>query len=282
MKMILPPFASPQDFKAAIHPPETYSETFSYWFIFCANKLLVSANGKMLPSSHSLILNNVLYMGTLKGIHLFSGEIQDEIEPADGYIWSSLRPLHATLDESIFSIAGRALQLIQWNRSNKYCGYCGSATFLHERERCRECQSCGQLAYPKQSMAVLVLVRKDKHILLARSPQFSEPFFSTLAGFVEPGETLEQCVIREILEEVGIIVKNVRYFANQPWPLSNSFMIGFSCEWQEGEIQIDPTEIEEAGWFNVNNLPKLPPKYSLERLQIDEFIKEKGNFSSNL
>jgi NAD+ diphosphatase len=274
--MILPPLASPQDFKAAVLKPETYSDIneHTYWFIYSGTKLLVSVDGKKLPSNHDFILINVLYIGTLKGIHLFSGEIQEEIQLPNGYMWSQLMPLHATLDETKYSIAGRALQLLQWDRSNKYCGFCGTATLSREHERCRECPSCGQLAYPKQSIAILALITKEDQILLARSPQFPDGFYSILAGFVEPGETLEQCVIREVFEEVGITVKNVRYFANQPWPLSNSLMIGFSCEWQEGDIQIDPAEIEDAAWFNVNNLPQLPPTYSLARLQIEEYIKE--------
>jgi NAD+ diphosphatase len=122
-------------------------------------------------------------------------------------------------------------------------------------------------------MAILALVRKGHQILLARSPQFPEPFFSALAGFVDPGETFEQCVIREVFEEVGIKVKNVQYFGSQPWPLSNSIMIGFFCEWKEGEIQIDPNEIGEASWFDVSNLPRLPPIYSLSRFLIDAFIQ---------
>lgn len=272
--MILPPFAAPQDFKGALHPPDMCSD--AYWFIFSGNKLLVSADGSRLPMSHDFVLNRMLYIGTLKDIHLFSGEVQIEGEPPSGWMWSYLRPLHATLDGSIYAIAGKALQLIQWDRSNKYCGYCGDVTFMRTHERCRECKSCRQVAYPKQSMAILALVKKEDHILLARSPQFPEPFYSTLAGFVDPGETLEQCVMREVLEEVGIRVKNVRYFGSQPWPLSHSLMIGFSCEWQEGDIQIDPSEIEDAAWFHVNDLPQLPPLYSLARFQIDEFIQEKG------
>jgi len=272
--MILPPFAAPENFKSAICPP---NEGEGDWFIFSKDQLLIGDDKKTLPTHHDFVLQRTLYIGTLKERHLFAGEVEAGTKSPPGWLWSSLRPLYATLNKEHYSIAGRALQLIHWDRANKYCGHCGHATFLREHERCRECKSCGQLAYPKLSIAILALVKRGNQILLARSPQFLEPFYSTLAGFVDPGETLEQCVIREVLEEVGIKVKNVRYFGNQPWPLSYSLMIAFACEWQEGEIQIDPGEITEAAWFDMTNLPYLPPPYSLSRILIDEFVKESKN-----
>jgi NAD+ diphosphatase len=115
----------------------------------------------------------------------------------------------------------------------------------------------------------MALVKKENKILLARSPHFPEKLYSVLAGFVDPGETLEQCVIREVLEEVGIQVKNLQYFGSQPWPLSHSLMIGFVCEWASGEIQTDPLEIEDAGWFDMAHLPQIPTNISLARALID-------------
>lgn len=268
--MMLPPFSTPDGFKSAVHAPADLGE--SYWFIFSNNRLLIGDDKRRLPTRLDCVLQRVLYLGTFEGKHLFAGEAQAGIEPPSGWIWAPIRPLHATLNKAEYAIAGRAMQLIHWDRSNQYCGYCGNPTFSREYERCRECKSCGQLAYPKLSMAILALVSRGDQILLARSPHFPEPFYSTLAGFVDPGETLEQCVIREVLEEVGIKVKNMRYFGSQPWPLSHSIMIGFSCEWEEGIIQIDPAEIEDAAWFDLTNLPQLPPLYSLSRLLIDEFV----------
>ena len=273
-RMISPPFAAPEGFKGAVHAPDSIGE--ACWLIFSGNQLLVGDDKKRLPDRPDCALQRTLYIGVFKGKHFFAGEVQAGIDSPIGWSWSPIRPLHATLNEEEYAIAGRAMQLIYWDRSNQYCGHCGNPTFSREYERCRECKSCGQLFYPKLSMAMLALVRKADQILLARSPHFPEPFYSTLAGFVDPGETLEQCVIREVFEEVRIKVKNVRYFGSQPWPLSHSIMIGFSCEWEEGEIQIDAAEIEDAAWFDVSNLPRLPPLYSLARFLIDEFIQTQG------
>lgn len=272
--MILPPFAAPQDFKSGVILPDSGE---ALWFIFSKDCLLVRDDKKTLPMEHEFVLQRVLYLGTYKVKHLFAAEIELESQASTGWQWIPLRALYSTLLPEVYSIAGRAMQLIHWDRANEYCGHCGSLTFSHTNERCRECNACGQLNYPKMSMAILALIRREDQILLARSLQFPDSFYSILAGFVEPGETLEQCVVREVFEEVGIKVKNVKYYGNQPWPFSHSLMIAFTCEWQEGEIQINPTEIAEATWFDMANLPSLPPTFSLSRILIDEFVKEFQN-----
>jgi NAD+ diphosphatase len=270
--MILPPFSAPQEFKSAISPS---LRDEACWFIFSKDQLLVEESRKFLPTHHEFTLQRTLYLGTLKGKPLFAGEVEAGIKPPPGWIWSSLRPLYSVLNEESYAIAGRAMQLIQWDRTHKYCGQCGHETISRKHERCRECSSCGQLAYPKQSMAILALVKKGDQILLARSPQFPGPFYSILAGFVDLGETFEQCVAREVQEEVGIQVKNIRYFGSQPWPFSNSMMVGFTCEWESGEIQIDPTELEVADWYDCSQLPELPPPFSLARILIDHATSKK-------
>lgn len=268
--VIQPPFSAPEEFKSAVHPPDDIGEML--WFIFSGGHMLVANDHKTLPASSLCKLQRTLYLGRLKETFVFAGEAADGIEAPSGWIWVPIRPLHATLNPAEYAIAGRAMQLIHWDQNNQYCGHCGHPTFSRESERCRECKSCGRLFYPKFSMAILALIRKKNQILLARSSHFPEPFYSVLAGFVEPGETLEQCVAREVFEEVGIKVKKIQYFGSQPWPLSNSIMIGFSCEWQSGEIRIDPAEIEDAAWFEAANLPRLPPLYSLARFLIDDFV----------
>jgi len=183
-----------------------------------------------------------------------------------------MRELHGILGEEQFAIAGRAYQLIHWDRTNQYCGGCGAVTVHREKERCRECSSCKQLSYPKMAPAIMALVKKNDQILLARGPQFPQNFFSVLAGYVDPGETLEQCVAREVAEEVGIQVKNVQYFGSQPSPFSQALMVGFICDWAAGEIEIDPVEIEVAAWFEKSGLPQLPPHLSLSRMMIDSIL----------
>ena len=184
------------------------------------------------------------------------------------------------IDDEHFAIAGRAMQLLEWDRVHQHCGCCGSPTSVQEQERCRKCPCCGHLAFPKIAPVIMALITKGDKILLARGPNFPDNFFSVIAGFVEPGETLEQCVIREVQEEIGIQVKNLRYFGSQPWPFSQSLMVGFTCEWQSGDLCIDPNEIAEADWFDFDDLPKLPPPIGLSRLMIDTLIaksKEQKN-----
>ena len=267
---ILPTFATPKDFIRAVSP---LVEGKKYWFIFSGNQLLVGNDKASLPSHHEFNLERILYLGTLKDTLCFAGEVNIGTPAPTGFIWIPLRQLYTLFNEAEYSIAGYAMQLLHWDHQNKFCGSCGAHTIASEQERCRKCTSCGALAYPKASLAILALIKRGNQILLARNLKFTELFYSVLAGFVDPGETLEQCVRREILEEVGIKVKNVQYFGSQPWPFSHSFMIGFTCEWQEGEIQIDPAEIIEAAWFDVSNLPLLPSTFSLSRLLIDEFVK---------
>lgn len=191
-------------------------------------------------------------------------------ESPPGWIWSELKFLHTVIPEYQFAIAGRAFQLIDWDLTNQYCGRCGSKSIPREKERCKECLSCGHLMYPKLAPVIMALVQRENKILLARGVHFPDKMYSILAGFVDLGETLEQCVAREVFEEVGLRVKNMCYFASQPWPFSRSLMIAFTCEWEEGEIQIDSAEIEDAGWFDKSCLPLLPPLYSLSRLLIEE------------
>lgn len=272
--MIYPAFSSPKNFKSAVSPNANGEIR---WFIFSGSQLLVGNNGKCLPTEAwacDCLFQRTLYIGTLDGVHLFAGELEADVQAPAGWLWSHLRPLYFSLSEEDFAIAGQALHLLQWDRSNTYCGKCGSLTIPMDNERCRECKTCGQLAYPKLTPAILALVKRENKILLAHGSQFPKPFYSALAGFVEPGETLEQCVYREVLEEVGIKVNTIKYFGSQPWPFSSSLMIGFSCEWEEGEINIDPIEIIDARWFEAAHLPILPPVYSLSRLLIDHVVAE--------
>ena len=191
-----------------------------------------------------------------------------------GMAWQNLRALFSVLDDAHFALAGRALQLVDWDRNHQFCGRCGAATLAKSEERARICPSCKLTAYPKLSPAVMALVRKGRQVLLARSPHFPKGMFSALAGFVEPGETLEQCLEREVLEEVGIKVRNPRYFASQPWPFPNSLMLAFVCDYESGEIRPQETEIEEAEWFDVFQLPKLPSKISIARRLIDAAVAD--------
>ncbi|HAP76260.1 MAG TPA: NAD(+) diphosphatase [Acidimicrobiaceae bacterium] len=173
-------------------------------------------------------------------------------------------------------VAGRAVQLVEWGRTHRFCGRCGTPTESQQHERAMKCPSCGLLAFPRLAPAMITLVTRgegdEQEALLARGVQFRIPMYSTLAGFVEPGESLEGAVIREVKEEVGINVRNVRYFGSQPWPFPHSLMVGFIAEWESGDIVCDPTEIVDAQWFRRDDLPPIPPPISISRRLIDHWL----------
>jgi NAD+ diphosphatase len=203
----------------------------------------------------------------------FLAELADAAELADGFEFRGIFDLLGLLEDELLMVAGCATQLIRWDRSHKYCGRCGRPTEDKADERAKICPDCGLNCYPRLSPAVIVAVVKDDRILLGTSARFRAGFWSVLAGFVEPGETLEECVVREVHEEVGILVKNVRYFGSQPWPFPDSLMLGFTAEYAEGEIKMDQSEITDAKWFAAQDLPNIPPKLSIARSLIDWFVE---------
>jgi NAD+ diphosphatase len=189
-------------------------------------------------------------------------------------------PLRAAMmqfPEPLMSLAGRAAQVLEWDRAHRFCGVCGTPTELHAVDRARTCPSCGHVAYPRISPAMMALVwRKDgpeKELLLARAPHFAAGMYSALAGFVEPGESLEQCVVREVAEEVGVQVANLRYFGSQSWPFPHSLMVAFTAEWTGGEIVRQESEIEAAAWFPIDALPNIPPRFSISGHLIRDTVK---------
>lgn len=169
-------------------------------------------------------------------------------------------------------IAGRAVQLVDWARTHRFCGRCGTPTEMQPHERAMKCPACGLLAFPRLAPAMITLVTRGDEALLARGVQFRAPMYSCLAGFVEPGESLEEAVVREVREEVGVAVTNVRYWGSQPWPFPHSLMVGFTAEWASGDIEIDPTEIVDAQWFRRDALPAVPPRISIARKLIDAWL----------
>lgn len=184
-----------------------------------------------------------------------------------------LRQLFGAISDEEFGVAGRALGLTAWDRDFQFCGRCGQATERSAHERVRICTRCSHGAYPRLSPAVIMLVEREGKALLARNARTKMPFYSTLAGFVEVGETLEETVAREVKEEAGVEVRDIRYFGSQPWPFTGSLMIAYTAQWASGEIDADPTEIADASWFAPDALPVVPPKLSIARELIDDFVK---------
>ena len=196
-------------------------------------------------------------------------------EPGGGV---PLMGLYGLVEETMFTVAGRAVQLVEWERTHRFCGRCGTPTEVAVGERARKCPTCGLLAFPRLAPAIITLVeRDDGRALLARGRAFPIPMYSCIAGFVEPGETLEQAVHREVREEVGVRIDNVRYWSSQPWPFPHSLMLGFNAHYAGGEIVIDETEIIDAQWWAPDELPQIPPGISIARRLIDDWLERSGS-----
>jgi len=191
----------------------------------------------------------------------------------DGFVWQDLRLLLGGWPDDLAAAAGYANHLWIWNQVHRFCGRCGQAMDDKPDERAKICPACELVNYPRVSPAVIVAVVDDDRILLARNSRFRGPFFSVLAGFVEPGETLEACVRREVMEEVGIRLDRIRYFGSQPWPFPDSLMVGFTARYAGGDLRVDHREILEADWYCRDDLPHVPPKFSIAGRLIDWFAK---------
>jgi NAD+ diphosphatase len=248
------------------------------WFVYQDEKLVVKVNGDsvMIPGSADLKQVNLApvnqqYLGTLDGCDCLAAELPPDVRIPEGWEVQGLREMFGVLEEEYIWIAGRANQLVNWNQSHLFCGRCGAPTEDKSDERAKFCPRCNLINYPRLSPAIIVAVCKGNRLLLAQNQRFRSGYYSVLAGFVEPGETLEECVRREVFEEVHIRVKNIRYFGSQPWPFPNSLMVGFTAEYDDGEIDVNKSEIVEADWFSADNLPRIPPRITIARWLIDWF-----------
>ena len=192
----------------------------------------------------------------------------------EGVIPASFRTALGLLNRDLSRAALLGYHLLIWLENSRFCGRCGKENEFHHHEKARFCPACQSITFPRISPAVITAVRKENRILLAHNKRFSAPVYSLLAGFVEAGETLEEAVAREINEEVGIEVENIRYFASQPWPFPDSLMIGFTADWKSGELVPDGIEISDAGWFGPEDLPRLPGKGSIALRIIESFLEE--------
>ncbi len=274
------PFNAPESYDgAAIETGEPDAD--SLCFVFQQTLLLVAGDpaAARLPAHEDVAgLESAplrrLFLGTLAGRACYAFEFGADTQAPRGMDWRGLRTLYGRLDDSLFALGGRALQYIDWDRTHQYCGRCGTPTQHRASERARECPACALIVYPRIAPAVMCLVRRGREILLARSPRFPPGMYSVLAGFVEPGESLEQCLAREVLEETGVRIAAPRYFASQPWPFPHSLMIAFVADYAGGGITPDPDEIEDAQWFDIDALPKLPNRISIARRLIDGAVAE--------
>jgi NAD+ diphosphatase len=216
------------------------------------------------------------YLGVLGGEPCWSVELREDVTVPDIAALSGLRALYERLPETHYAVAGRASQIIAWERDHQFCGRCGAPTERVPDERARRCGVCGLTAYPRLSPAIIVLIERGDRILLARGHAFQPGRFGIIAGFVEPGESLEEAVRREAREEAGIELGRVDYFGSQPWPFPHGIMIGFRADHLRGEISLDDGELAEAGWYGLDDLPTIPAKLSIARRLIDDWAARRG------
>jgi NAD+ diphosphatase len=216
------------------------------------------------------------YLGMLGGEPCWSAELAPEVLVPERAALSGLRALYDGLSESHYAVAGRAAQIVAWDRDHQYCGRCGDPTERVPGERGRRCDSCDLTAYPRVSPAIIVLIERGDRILLARGRAFVPRRFGIIAGFVEPGESLEDAVRREVREEVGVELGGIDYFGSQPWPFPHGIMIGFRASHLRGEISLGDGELAEAGWYGVDDLPEIPARLSIARRLIDDWADRRG------
>jgi len=239
-------------------------------FAFSGDRLLV--RGDQVLTAAELDGLEPLALGYLDGRLCLAYQLPDDHDHGDGRELVALRPLWGVLGDPLWTLAGRALQTLAWNRDHAFCGRCGTPTEHLAGERARGCPNCGLSAYPRLAPAVIMLIERDGAALLCHGTRFPGRMYSCLAGFVEPGESLEECVRREVREEAGIEVRDLAYAGSQPWPFPHSLMIGFHGRYASGELRLDPSEIVDGGWFRPDALPDLPPYPSIARRLIDEWL----------
>jgi NAD+ diphosphatase len=243
--------------------------------VFRGGELLVRGGDASLPNgrdSAALGLDPgcIHPVGLLDQTYYCAAFVPADTPDANGFAFTGLRKLWGRMDEAVLALAGRGFQIAEWARTNQFCGACGSPMTRLPGERAMKCANCGYSAYPRISPAMMVLVKKEGAILLAHNAAAPKGRMSALAGFVEPGESIEETIHREVFEEVGLQVKDLRYFGSQSWPFPHSLMIAFTAEYAGGEITLHDQEIDEARWFGPGDtLPTLSPSQSISRALID-------------
>ncbi|MXW53565.1 MAG: NAD(+) diphosphatase [Gammaproteobacteria bacterium] len=275
----------PDSFVSLAREPEDGTPGDSHCFVFIDGQLLsIVESGVPRPVTSDEFrwvdaeIVAKIYLGTWRNVHCYAIEARGN--PVAPYVLGDLNSWLGRVESSMFYLAGRAKQMVDWNKDHLFCGRCGTPTDDHPTDRAKQCSKCGLINYPRLSPSIIVLVRRGDEALLARNSRWRHGMFSTIAGFVEPGESIEQTVHREVLEEVGLMVQNLRYLGSQPWPFPNSLMLGFHADYHSGEIACNDEEIAEARWFRYDNLPNRPGSTAISGWLIDKFVDEQKRLAS--
>jgi NAD+ diphosphatase len=259
-------------------------ERYNTWLVFSNNQLMLIKKDGSYRLPDFFDLPSWIYkgeknyaLGSINNANCFCIELNAQIELSEPYEWVSLKSALDLLDIKWFTVAAKASQVLLWEKNHQYCGRCSEPT-IHKLDTFeRSCKHCKLYFYPRISPSIIVMIKKEDKILMARKAQFPPGTYALVAGFVEPGESLEQALHREVKEEVGISVKNIRYFGSQSWPFPDSLMLAFTADHDKGEIVMEDGEFEAADWFSAENLPGFPAsKVSIARKLTDSFLTEQA------
>ena len=261
-------------FTPAVTPPPGAGGA-GYWFVFRGGDILVRREGGRIEvpcEAAAATTAGGIYLGTCGEHHCYACEADAQAPVPAGMEFLPLRTLVLHGNETLTEVAGRAMQIKEWDRTHRHCGCCGGATRAVSGENARQCLSCRMMYYPRLSPVVMVLVTRGREFLLTRKPGYVAGRYTVVAGFIDPGETVEHAAAREVLEEVGVEITDLSYFGSQPWPFPHAIVMAFHAEYASGEMRADPAELEEARWFSVDALPDLPEGVHISRRLIDAKI----------
>lgn len=249
----------------------------NYYFIFCKDELLLTADGQV-PCADVPPIElqpwQTLHHLPLVGEHECRTARIDAPITAEGWQMLGLRSCFEVLNPELYAMAGKAHEILYWDQNTRFCGVCGAPMKLHT-DISKRCTNCGKEVWPHLATAIIVAITRNegREILLVQSNKFKSDYMGLVAGFVETGETLEQCVHREVMEETQISIRNLRYFDSQAWPFPSGLMVGFTAEFAGGELRIQRSELNKGGWFTRDNMPAIPGKVSLARRLIDHWLQ---------
>lgn len=256
---------------------ETMSKASRYWYVFYDDRLLLEkqADGYTIPFAEEPPVQVARALPVLMpdGTEAVAAFTEEPLEETERFMPTGLRASYDCLERRLYDQAGKAYEIVYWDKHSRFCPACGTPTEQKERIM-KKCPRCGYEIYPAVSPAILVLIRKGNEILLVHARNFRGTFHGLVAGFLETGETLEQCVEREVMEETGLTIRNLTYFGNQPWPYPSNLMIGFIADYAGGEIKLQDEELSAGSFFSKDNLPEIPRKLSLARKMIDWWLEE--------
>ena len=252
-----------------------------YWFVFCKTDVMLEKNG---DGTYTIPLSEECPI-TLKewqtphritpmddGTEVRTVSIDAPITNQERYEMCGLRPSFYKLSKELYLKAGKCQEILYWDKNTQFCGVCGAPMKLHT-DISKRCTNCGKEVWPQLATAIIVLIHRGDDVLLVHARNFKGDFYGLVAGFVETGETLEEAVRREVMEETGLTITNLRYFGSQPWPYPCGLMVGFYADYAGGEIELQQSELAYGGWFNRHNLPTIPEKLSLARMLIDHWLE---------